>query len=137
MSFADDMENRLRKFANGAIAFCRTLPCTDEAREWGSQLRRASTGASANYRATRRAKSKADWLSNVSDALEELDEADGWFQTICENDVAVPSQELRTECQELRAILAKSVATARRNQRRDRENKSRRRRPDSTQDPQR
>ena len=137
MSFADDMENRLRKFANGAVAFCRTLPCTDEAREWGSQLRRASTGASANYRASRRAKSKADWLSTISDALKEIDEAHGWLQTINENGVAVPSQDLRTECQELRAILAKSVATARRNQRSDRANQRRRRSPDLDPDPQR
>ena len=115
MNFAHQLEQRFQELTRAIVRFCRTLPCTDEGREWGSQLRRASTGATANYRASRRAKSKADWLSNVSDALEELDEADYWLLVIGENGLADPPQNVRTECQELRAILAKSVATARRN----------------------
>ena len=133
MSFPDEMQERFRVFANAVVRFCRTLPCTDEAREWGGQLRRASTGASANYRASRRAKSKADWLSNISDALEELDESDHWLTVLRDNETALPPQELRTECQELRAILAKSVATARKN-RRDQDRRHGRK-PGDTQEP--
>ena len=113
MSFADDMEERLRVFALATIRFCRTLPRTDEAREWGGQLRRASTGASANYRASRRGKSKPDWLDKIADAVEELDECDMWLSTIEASAFALPPQELQREARELRAILATSLTTGR------------------------
>jgi len=117
MSFADDMQERLRVFALATIRFCRTLPRTDEAREWGGQLRRASTGASANYRASRRGKSKADWPDTIADAVEELDECDMWLSTIEASAFALPPQELQREARELRAILATSLTTGRANER--------------------
>ncbi|PYR57898.1 MAG: four helix bundle protein [Acidobacteria bacterium] len=132
MSFADDLEGRLSKFARATISFCRTLPCTDEAREWGGQLRRASTSASASYRASRRGKSKADWLNKIADTVEELDECDMWFSTLEASQLASPPQKLRSEARELRAILAKSLATGRANERRRKEQPKRGRKRDST-----
>ncbi|MGH9409389.1 MAG: four helix bundle protein [Vicinamibacterales bacterium] len=117
MSFADDIEKRLHDFAMASVRFARTLPGTDEGREWGSQLRRASTGASAAYRASRRGKSKADWLNTIADAVEELDECDHWFCTIDESALSAVPKNLRSEVTELRAILAKSLATGRANER--------------------
>ena len=130
MSFADDLQARLHAYAMGCVQFVRTLPCTDEARDWGGQLRRASTAASAIYRASRRGKSKPDWLDKIADTVEELDECEHWFTVIAEAPLAVPPQDLRSEGRALRAILAKSLATGRANERRRKE-KSRRRRPPS------
>src|SRR5688572_24357958 len=96
MSFADDLQERLHVFALDCVSFVRALPCTDEGREWGGQLRRASTAASAIYRASRRAKSKPDWLDKIADALEELDECDEWFLTIEDAPLAaVPQTAIR------------------------------------------
>jgi four helix bundle protein len=69
MGFADDMQARLHEFAMTCVKFTRGLPATDEGREWGGQLRRASTAASAIYRASRRGKSKPDWLDKIADGL--------------------------------------------------------------------
>jgi four helix bundle protein len=121
MSFADDMQATLHAFAMACVQFTRTLPHTDEAREWGGQLRRASTAASAIYRASRRGKSRADWLDKIADALEELDECDQWFSVLEDASVGAPSKELRSEARQVRAILAKSLATGRENERRRKE----------------
>src|SRR3954465_8229400 len=117
------MQERLHTFAMECVSFARLLPRTDEGREWGGQLRRASTAASAIYRASRRAKSKPDWLDKIADALEELDECDEWFSTIEEAPLAAAPQKLRSEARELRAILATSLATGRANERRRKEKK--------------
>lgn len=113
MSFADDLESRLYQWAIGVLRFCRTLPSSGEARDIESQLRRASTSASANYRASRRARSTREWIAKIGIVIEELDEADHWLAMIEDAGVAHPPQNLRTECRELRAVLAKSAATAR------------------------
>ena len=120
MSFADGIQARLHEFAMGTIRFTRTLPGTSEGCEWGGQLRRASTGASAAYRASRRGKSKRDWLDKIADCVEELDECDNWFAVIDESGLTSVPKNLRSEAIELRAILAKSLATGRANERRQR-----------------
>jgi four helix bundle protein len=89
------------------------LPQTDEAREVARQLRRASTGASANYRAARRGRSRAEWLAKLGVVLEELDEADHWLALLSDVPIADPPQNLITECRELRAIVATCIRTAR------------------------
>ncbi len=114
MQFAESIQQRLYDLALANIRFCRTLPHTDEAREIARQLRRASTGASANYRASRRGRSRAEWLAKLGVVVEELDEVDHWLVLLRDSGVASPPQELITECKELVAILTRSVETARR-----------------------
>jgi hypothetical protein len=53
-------------------------------------------------------------LAKLGTVVEELDETDRWLAAIRDSDIKTPPQNLITECQELRAILAKSCATARR-----------------------
>ena len=114
MDFADRLQQRTYAFCLDIIRFCRTLPRTDEAREVARQLRRASSGASANYRACRRGRSRAEWLAKLGVVLEELDEADHWLSVLREVPIADPPQNLITECRELRAVVATSITTARR-----------------------
>ena len=114
MSFRAEIQNRLYQLALAVARFCRTLPGSGAAAELSGQLRRSSFSASANYRATRRARSKKEWLSKLGTVVEELDESDHWMAAIRDSDLKTPPQNLITECQELRAILAKSCATARR-----------------------
>jgi four helix bundle protein len=117
MSFANEIQHRLYQFALAAKRFCRTLPNTDEATEVAGQLRRSSSGASANYRATRRARSRREWLAKLGTVVEELDESKHWLTMLRDSEIKQPPQNQITECTELRAILAKSCATARRRQR--------------------
>jgi four helix bundle protein len=117
MSFQDELQERFRQLALQFAAFVRRLPCTEEAREWGTQLRRASSAASAIYRSTRTAKSKADWLDKLADTLEEVDECDHWMTAIEDNGVSKVPQDLRSENRQLRSIISKSLATGRRNER--------------------
>ena len=114
MSFADQLQQRTYAFAISIIRFCRTLPRTDEARELSRQLRRASTGAAANYRACRRGRSRAEWLAKLGVVLEELDEAEHWLSMLRDAGIAEPPQNLISECRELRAVVATSITTARR-----------------------
>jgi four helix bundle protein len=130
MSFADDMQTRLHEFAMAAVRFARTLPESSEGREWSCQLRRASTGASAAYRASRRGKSKRDWLDKIADCVEELDECDNWFSVIEDSKLMPVPQDLRSEANAVRAILAKSLATGRDNERRRKERFTARRKSD-------
>lgn len=115
VQFAESIQQRLYAFALATIRFCRTLPHTDEAREIARQLRRASTGASANYRASRRGRSRAEWLAKLGVVVEELDEAEHWLVLLRDSSIVSPPQELISECKELAAILTTSVQTARRN----------------------
>src|SRR6476620_7435826 len=117
MSFADEMQHRLYQFALAASRFCRTLPDTQEAAQIAGQLRRASSGASANYRASRRGRSRKEWLAKLGTVVEELDESKHWLTMLGDSNLKKPPQNLITECTELRAILAKSCATARRKRR--------------------
>ncbi|MEX2271983.1 MAG: four helix bundle protein [Vicinamibacterales bacterium] len=115
MDFRDQLQQRTYDFAIAIIRFCRTLPRTDEARELARQLRRASNGAASNYRASRRGRSRAEWLAKMGVVVEELDEADHWLSVLRDADIARPPQNLITECRELLSITATSVTTARRN----------------------
>jgi four helix bundle protein len=76
----------------------------------------------ANYRATSRARSRADWNSKIGVVAEEADEAVHWLEFVLASKLS--SQErmgrLLTEAKELRAIFAASAATSRRNTRRRR-----------------
>jgi hypothetical protein len=47
--------------------------------------------------------------------LEELDETDHWLSMLSDAGISQPPQKLITECRELRAIVATSITTARRN----------------------
>jgi four helix bundle protein len=110
-----DLKARTKKFALDVILYCRTLPSGDEFQIIRRQLIRAATGTASNYRAAQRAKSKADFISNLGDAEEEADESLFWLECLAE----LASREhteltrLLNEANELVAILTSSRKTAR------------------------
>jgi four helix bundle protein len=114
MTFADEIQKRLYDLSQEIFRLCETLPHTDAAREVAGQIRRSSSGASANYRASGRARSRREWIGKLGTVVEEIDETDHWLAAIVDRGFQNVSQNLRSECRELRAILAKSYATARR-----------------------
>lgn len=73
----------------------------------------------SNYRAAGRSRSHAEFTSMIGQALEEIDEAQGWLKHLGLCGAVVPADrqkfdELSRECSELTAILTTATATARR-----------------------
>jgi four helix bundle protein len=111
---ADDLKKRTKRFALDALAFARTLPSTDEAKAVSRQLIRAATGVGSNYRATCRARSRAEFVARIGVALEEADESAFWLEIIVDGKLSAARRaiELLDEANELSAILAQSSITA-------------------------
>ena len=118
---ADELADRLRRFAVRVVKFARALPRDPVAGRIAGQLAGAGTGAPANDHAARRARSRAEFIAKLSVAVEEADEAENWLALILAADLEL-SDSVRTELdalwhesRELRAILVQSVRTARAN----------------------
>jgi four helix bundle protein len=111
---AEALKKRTKRFTLDVLAFVRTLPMTDEAREIGRQLIRSGTGVGANYRATCRARSRAEFVARIGVALEEADESAFWLEILTEGRITTGKRafELLDEANQLSAILAASSITA-------------------------
>jgi four helix bundle protein len=111
---AEALKKRTKGFTLDVLAFVRTLPGTDEAREIGRQLIRSGTGVGANYRATCRSRSRAEFVARIGVALEEADESAFWLEIVTEGRIATGKRafELLDEANQLSAILAASSITA-------------------------
>jgi len=110
-----DLKARTKQFALDVVRYCRTLPSGDEFQIIRRQLIRSATSTAANYRAAQRAKSKADFISNLGDAEEEADESLLWLECLAELATREHAElkRLLKEADELVAILTSSRKTAR------------------------
>jgi four helix bundle protein len=116
-SQADALRARVRQFAVRILKFVRTLPRDPVGDTAARQLARAGTAISANYHATGRARSRAEFIAKLGIVVEEADETGHWLSVIRESDLAA-GQELEwllCESGELRAIFSASLRTARLN----------------------
>ena len=115
----DELSLRLDDLACDIAVLIQSLSTRIGSRNAYDQIVRSSSGASANYDAARRARSRKEFIAKLGIAVEESDETVGWFQKIVKSRYASESQveELFGEAKQLRAILAASYATARRNYR--------------------
>ena len=109
-----DLKERTRLFALAVTQFCRTLPHTDEAQEAASQLRDAANSTRANYRASRKGRSRAEFQAKLQIACEEADESVGWLEYFADAKIKT-DRELLQEAREIASILTASVKTARDN----------------------
>ena len=89
------------------------LPKTTAGRALATQLVRSGTSVAANYRAARRAKSTAHFLSKLGDVEEEADETLFWLELLEESAIAPASRltALKQEANELVAIVVASINT--------------------------
>lgn len=111
-----DLKARTKQFALDVIRYARTLPRGDEFQILRRQLIRSATSVASNYRAAQRAKSKADFISNLGDAEEEADESLLWLECLAELATREHTElnRLLKEANELVAILTSSRKSARR-----------------------
>ena len=113
------MLKRTKKFAIDCWILCSKLPKTREYNAYVNQLIRCSSSVGANYRASQRAKSAADFINKLKIVEEEADESHFFLEilleiTIIEKLNLNPEIEvLLKEANELVAITVSSIKTAR------------------------
>ena len=115
-----ELEQRSMAFAVAVKQLCEELREKPIAWNTAGQLLDASTSIAANYRATSRARSRAEWNAKMGVVAEEADEAVYWLEFVLASNLATPPRvgPLLAEAKELRNIFAASAATSRRNRRR-------------------
>ncbi len=114
-TFPEQMRARTKQFAIHIVRLYQGLPRTGEARIIGSRLLRSGTSVAANYRATGRARSRAEFVSKMGMVVEEADETVFWLELLLETGIAAKPQleTLLAEAKELVAIFAAAYGTAR------------------------
>lgn len=105
---------RAERFALDSLAFYRLLPKSLEAQVPGGQFYKAATSSWSNYRASKRGRSRPDFISKLGSAVEEIDEAVGWLEFMDKGSIAT-NKELLNEATELCAIFTASLQTSRAN----------------------
>ena len=105
------------RFALDVIAFSKHIPRTAEGQVTGRQLLRSATSVAANYRATGRARSRAEFYSKLSIVVEEADETLFWLEILMESKMVAGEElsRLMQESRELVFIFSASRKTARDN----------------------
>lgn len=111
-----DLENRTADFALRIVKLCRALPRSSEAQVISKQLLRAGTSVGANYRATQRARFKAEFISKLAIVIEEADEVLFWLELLVRAEIvgSMKLDSLKKEANELVAIFVASQKTVRR-----------------------
>ena len=104
----DDLKARTKEFALRIIKLVRALPKSVEGRAMAGQLIRSGTSVAANYRASCRSRSKAEFAAKIGTVLEEADESLLWIELIVEANLLPPKrcEPLLLEANELVAIMA-------------------------------
>src|SRR5262245_53555610 len=110
----DDLAVRLIEFAARIGKVVDALPETRLGRHIAGQLVRCGTAGAPNYAEARGAESKKDFVHKLGICLKELRESHCWLELIVRADLLPETRlnPLLDECDQLIAILVKSVTTA-------------------------
>lgn len=100
------LEHRTKKLHISIIDLCQLLPKNAAGFEIGKQIIRSAGSVGANYRATKRAKSKADFIYKISIVLEEVDETHYWLEIIRDAHLIGPSEQLNELIKETNELVA-------------------------------
>ena len=111
-----ELKDRTKRFAVDIVALCRELPNTVDGRRLGQQLLDCGTSVAANYRASCRARSRAEFISKIGIVLEEADESLFWLELMVDARLITVErgERLLKEADELTAIFVTSLNTAKR-----------------------
>ena len=111
-----DLRTRTTAYALRIIRLYGSLPKTTEAQVIGRQLLRSGTSVGAHYREATRARSRAEFISKIEGALQELDESSYWLELLGLSGIVSKQllADLYTEIDELIAIFTTPAMTAKR-----------------------
>ncbi len=110
----DGLVKRLLSFTVKIIKLVNALPKTEAGKHIGGQLLHSGTSPGANYEEACGAESRADFVHKLSIVLKELKESRFWLRVVHQTEILTPQEveSLIQECEELCAIIAKSIVTA-------------------------
>jgi four helix bundle protein len=114
MADLPDLLVRVKRFSLDSLKFYRKLPKSPDGQVPGVQYLRSSHSVWLNYRAARRGRSRAEFISKLGTVVEEIDECVANLEYMQEGDVA-SDPKLFSEAQQLCAIFTQSLATAKKN----------------------
>jgi four helix bundle protein len=119
----DELEERLLEFAARVGKVVDSLPNTRLGRHIAGQLVRSGTSPAPNYSEACGAESKKDFIHKLGISLKELRESRCWLRLILKADLLPENRlaDLLDEANQLCKIVAKSIVTARSNNRRKQE----------------
>lgn len=115
----EELKDRTKKYALRIVKVVRALPNTTEGRAIGNQLIRSGTSVGANYRASLRARSRAEFVSKLGIVIEETDESEFWLEIIVESGLLkeVLIKPLLKETNELIAIFVATCKSSKKSMR--------------------
>jgi four helix bundle protein len=106
----EEFKKRTQAYALRIVRLASTLPNNAVCRVIGGQLVKAGTSVGANYRASCRAKSAADFRSKMGIVEEECDESLYWMEVLILAGI-VSQKRLASLMQEGNEILAMTVSS--------------------------
>ena len=103
----EEMIKRTKQFALAIIRLYSSLPRDTVSQLLGRQVVRSGTSVGAHYREACREKSRADFVSKIEGALQELDQTDYWLDLLREiyKEQSTQLQQLIAEANELISIF--------------------------------
>jgi four helix bundle protein len=106
-----ELKQRTENFALRIIKLSRAIPKDDDAgRVINGQVIRSGTSVASNYRATCRARSKAEFIAKIGTVEEEADETAFWLELLAESGI-VPARKLSALLQEVNDLTEIMVAS--------------------------
>ena len=113
---SNQLSDRLLDFAANVMKITDALPHTVAGRHVGGQLIRAGTSCGSNYEEACGAESRSDFVHKMSIALKELKESRFRLRLNSRTEMLTSNrtEPVLDECQQLCAIVAKSILTAKR-----------------------
>src|SRR5213082_3724974 len=82
-----ELKERTKRFALRVMRLVDALPKSAKGRALASQLVRSGTSVAANYRASCRARSRAEFISKIGVVEEEADETALWLELIIDDKI--------------------------------------------------
>ncbi len=114
---SNEIKKRTKSFALRIIRLVESLPKGKTSDVIGRQLLRSGTSVGANYRASCRARSRADFIAKMGIVEEETDESIYWMELLVQSGLVEKDRvcDLMDEANQITAIVVSSIKTARKN----------------------
>ena len=111
----EELRARTKLFALRVVKVYRSLPRTADAQVMDKQLLRCGTSVAANYRASCRARSRAEFVARIGIVAEEADESGFWLEMLVDAEIVRIDllKDLLRESKELTAIFTATQQTTR------------------------
>jgi four helix bundle protein len=112
---SEEMKRRTKSFAIKTAQLTQKIPDTPVNRAYKNQIIRSSSSVGANYRASRRAKSKPDFINKLKIVEEELDESLFFLELleVFNKNFTLEIKELYKEGELLLKIIVASIVSSR------------------------